>query len=261
MIGAGRDDVAVQPVLHDFGLQVDGAHIGLDDRDLVLDVDLDDAVHSLQVKDDDVLVRRRGSRVKSGRERLRHVRAVRAEAHDRPVLPPSTAAARPPPAAAATASHPCSSFPDSCNRHRYPERRGRWRPTACQRCLQAPQCPGIWLRVLSCVCFRNEPFAPLQDLVGVKNPFDGLDQSRVARVLRPDQFRRRAVGTAEERACLHQPDSSLPLQAGAGAPPAPAGSGLEGNHQLHVAGVVLHHRLDINADLRLSDAEAGRRPP
>ena len=54
MIGAGRYDVAVQPLLHNLGLQVDGAHVRLDNRNLVLDVDVDDAAHALQVKDDDV---------------------------------------------------------------------------------------------------------------------------------------------------------------------------------------------------------------
>ena len=49
MICPGRNDVAVQPMLDNLCLQVDGAHIWLNDCDLILDVYLDGAVHPLQV--------------------------------------------------------------------------------------------------------------------------------------------------------------------------------------------------------------------
>ena len=71
-----------ESVLEELRLQVDAPHVGLDDRDLVLDVDVDDLAHALEIQDDHPIPRSRADRVESGRERLCHQIGAIAEAQD-----------------------------------------------------------------------------------------------------------------------------------------------------------------------------------
>jgi hypothetical protein len=61
-----------QSMLEDLGLQIDGAHIWLDDGDLVLDVNIDDLVHSLEIEDYHAIPRGRANRMKSRRQGFGH---------------------------------------------------------------------------------------------------------------------------------------------------------------------------------------------
>ncbi len=71
-----------EPVLEELRLQIDGAHVGLDHSDLVLDVDVDDLVHALEIEDDHPIPGSSADRVESGGKRLRHQIGAITEAKD-----------------------------------------------------------------------------------------------------------------------------------------------------------------------------------
>ena len=71
-----------QSMLEDLSLQIDSAHIGLHNGDLVLDINIDDLVHALHVEDDHPISGGGANGMKSRRQWLGHEMGLVAEAHD-----------------------------------------------------------------------------------------------------------------------------------------------------------------------------------